>query len=121
MRMIAKFALSCLFVLAIAGCTATWQNFSEARQAEALDHSITVGKTTKTELDIALGQATAISLDSGYDVWVYKNKEEAAGLARYLPIVGETAFFGPERRREVIVLFHPDGVVKKFRVHRYRG
>ncbi|MEC5162016.1 MULTISPECIES: hypothetical protein [unclassified Janthinobacterium] len=121
MKMIAKIALGCLAALAIAGCAATWQHASAARRAEAPEHGITVGKTTKTELDTALGQATAISLDSGYDVWVYKNKEEDAGLARYLPLIGRTALFGPAHRREVIVLFRPDGVVKKYRVHRYRG
>lgn len=120
MKMIAKIALFCLVALTAAAGAATWQNRNEARKTDALYSNITVGKTTKADLDSSLGQATAISLDTGYDVWVYKNKEEAAGLTRYLPAIGQTALFsGP--KREVIVLFHPDGVVKKYRIHRYRG
>ncbi|MDC8758196.1 hypothetical protein [Janthinobacterium fluminis] len=121
MKMIAKIALGCLAALAVAASAATWNTMNETQKTDALYNSITVGKTTKAELDMALGQATAISLDSGYDVWVYKNKEEASGLARYLSIVGQGSLFATERKREVVVLFHPDGVVKKYRIHRYRG
>ncbi|WP_317202205.1 hypothetical protein [Janthinobacterium sp.] len=121
MKTIVKFALGCLAVLAVAGCTASWQHMHEALREDAIASGITVGKTTKAELDTSLGSAKALSFDTGYEVWVYHTREEAAGLARYLPAIGKTALFIPERKWEVVVLFHPDGVVKKYRIHRYRG
>ena len=48
----------------------------------------------------ALGAATVINFDSGYEVWVYRAKSR-----------------GPaENKAEFVILFAPDGVVKKTRL-----
>ena len=62
--------------------------------------SVVVGKTSKADLLATLGPATVISFDSGYEVWVYRarSREPAAD------------------KPEFVVLFTPDGVVKKTRL-----
>lgn len=78
------------------------------------NQAITVGQTTKTELDAAFGPATAISFDAGYDVWVYKGP--ATDATRFLP-----RLLTPKPPREVVVLFDADGRVSKYRVREPRG
>ena len=67
---------------------------------QSASDSITVGKSSKADVMAALGAATVINFDSGYEVWVYraKSREPSAATA------------------EFVILFSPDGVVKKTRL-----
>jgi hypothetical protein len=67
---------------------------------QSASDSITVGKSSKADVTAALGAATVINFDSGYEVWVYraKSREPAEGKA------------------EFVILFSPDGVVRKTRL-----
>ena len=61
---------------------------------------VTIGKTSKADVMTALGVATVINFDSGYEVWVYRAKSR-----------------GPaEAKAEFAILFSPDGVVRKTRL-----
>ena len=62
--------------------------------------SVTVGKSSKTDVLAALGAATVINFDSGYEVWVYRAKSREPA----------------EAKAEFVILFSPDGVVKKTRL-----
>ena len=62
--------------------------------------TIVIGKTTKAEVMAALGAATVINFDSGFEVWVYRAKSRAPA----------------ETKAEFVVLFSPDGIVKKTRL-----
>ena len=48
----------------------------------------------------ALGAATVITFDSGYEVWVYRAKSRQPA----------------EAKAEFLILFSPDGVVRKTRL-----
>ncbi|MET3133076.1 hypothetical protein AAKU55_003358 [Oxalobacteraceae bacterium GrIS 1.11] len=115
MKAIAQWLGCGLAAIAALACLAAWQG--GAPRMEPARHDIIVGKTTKADLDLAFGPATSVSLDSGYEVWIYRHKEETGGFARHLPLLGNSALFAPHRKREVVVLFQPNGVVKKYRVH----
>ena len=67
--------------------------------------SVVVGKTSKADVLATLGPATMISFDSGYEVWVYRAKSRGAA----------------ENTAEFVVLFTPDGVVKKSRLRPANG
>ena len=71
-----------------------------AMSMQSASDSITIGKSSKADVMAALGAATVINFDSGYVVWVYrvKSREPAAAKA------------------EFVILFSPDGVVKKTRL-----
>ena len=71
-----------------------------ALSMQSASDSITIGKSSKADVMAALGTATVINFDSGYEVWVYgaKSREPA------------------ETKAEFVILFSPDGVVKKTRL-----
>ena len=64
------------------------------------DNAIVLGKTTKAEVMAALGVAKVVNFDSGYAMWVYRAGSRAPA----------------ETQAEFVVLFSPDGIVKKTRV-----
>lgn len=58
------------------------------------------GKSTRRDVSVALGTATVVVFDSGFEVWVYREKLQK-----------NTA-----DNAELVVLFAPSGIVTKTRV-----
>ena len=71
-----------------------------AMTMQSASDSITIGKTSKADVMATLGTATVINFDSGYEVWVYRAKSREPA----------------EAKAEFVILFSPDGVVRKTRV-----
>lgn len=67
-------------------------------------HVIAVGRSTRNEVRAALGDATAISFDSGFGAWIYQFPEDNPARGR------------PVRKTEFVVLFAPSGIVTKVRL-----
>ncbi len=59
---------------------------------------VVAGQSTKDDVLAALGPATVLRFDSGFEVWVYRAKPLAASGA------------------EFVILFAPSGTVKKTRL-----
>jgi outer membrane protein assembly factor BamE (lipoprotein component of BamABCDE complex) len=103
-------AIAAAAVAVVAGCAmAAGQVAIEKPASTALAAGLTPqaaqarlvpGQTTKAQVAAALGPATVVHFDSGYEVWVYQQKDARADRE-------------PD---ELVVLFAPDGVVKKTRV-----
>jgi hypothetical protein len=102
-------SIACAGCLWLAGCagsgllnsgtdTPTFSNPAVTMQTTG--DTIIIGKTTKAEVMAALGAATVINFDSGFEVWVYRARSRAPA----------------ETKAEFVVLFSPDGIVKKTRV-----
>ena len=75
----------------------------EIRSAEAANHAVAIGKSTKADVRATFGEAVVVDFDSGYEVWVYREppREKAT-----LP------------QTEFVLLFHPSGTLAKTRVLR---
>lgn len=73
---------------------------AEILSAQAAQDAVTIGKSTKAEVRAALGDAVVVDFDSGYEVWVYRERprEKAASS-----------------RTEFVLLFDPSGVLMKTR------
>ena len=71
-----------------------------ALSMQSASDSITIGKSSKADVMTALGSATVINFDSGYEVWVYRAKSREPA----------------EAKAEFVILFAPDGVVRKTRL-----
>jgi hypothetical protein len=73
----------------------------EVLSAQAAANAVTIGKSTKAEVRAALGEAVAIDFESGYEVWVYRERlrEKATPPAP-----------------EFVLLFAPSGVLTKTRM-----
>jgi outer membrane protein assembly factor BamE (lipoprotein component of BamABCDE complex) len=78
----------------------------EIVSAQAAQNAVTVGKSTKADIRAALGEAVVVDFDSGYEVWVYRERPPAQ------PAQHKAA----PRRKELVLLFAPSGVLTKMRV-----
>ena len=67
---------------------------------ESGNAAIAIGTSTRTEVLAALGPGTVVKFDSGYEVWVYRDRSP------------DTA----AKPAELVILFAPSGVVKKTRI-----
>ncbi len=97
---------SCFWLVACAGpgifgsSTAAPPFSNPAMSMQSASASITIGKSSKADVMAALGAATVINFDSGFEVWVYRAKSR-----------------GPsDAKAEFVILFSPDGVAKKTRL-----
>lgn len=66
---------------------------------ERAQSSLVIGQTTKADTLAALGPATVITFDSGYEVWAYR-----------------TARRSRDANAELVILFAPAGVVQKSQI-----
>ena len=102
--------LICLVCLILAGCAgspavtraqATMPAFRDpATSIQSANASIAIGTSTRAEVLAALGPASVVKLDSGYEVWVYRGKSPNTAT----------------KPAELVILFAPSGVVKKTRI-----
>ena len=98
--------VSAASALCLAGCAslddATAPSLTKATVVPAPEAAtrISPGRSTKAEVMAALGKTTAITFDSGYEIWVYHIRDDARRDAR---------------PAEFVVLFAPSGVVTKTR------
>ena len=74
---------------------------AEILSAQAAQDAVTIGKSTKADVRAALGDAVVVDFDSGYEVWVYRER------------LREKA---PPARTEFVLLFDPSGVLTKTRM-----
>ena len=74
---------------------------AEVRSAQAASEAISVGKSTKADVRAALGKAVVVDFESGYEVWVYRERS-------------------PEKAKppgtELVLLFAPSGILAKTRI-----
>ena len=104
----AMVACACCFWLA--GCAGPAGLFgSDARAAPFRDPGmsmqsakdlVVIGEATRADVMAALGPATVVKFDSGFEVWVYRAKSPESNV-------------GPA---EFVLLFAPSGIVKKARL-----
>lgn len=92
-----------LVCASLAGCATpvTTGGIASVREAQA---KLVPGVSNKADVLAALGKAITVSFDSGYEVWVYKERGVGGLFAR-----------SPYESPELVLLFAPDGVLKKMR------
>lgn len=85
-------------------------------------NAVAIGRSTKTDVMLAFGKTTAISFDSGFEVWVYRYaaRGAAAGASAAAGVLARLGGTGPGNAAtgdaEFVVLFAPNGIVTKTRV-----
>ena len=102
--------LAVLICLAAAGCASPSAVSNTQARVPALrdpvmsiqsaNASIAIGTSTRAEVLAALGPASVVKFDSGYEVWVYRGKSPNTAT----------------KPAELVILFAPSGVVKKTRI-----
>jgi hypothetical protein len=74
---------------------------AEIRSAQGAQEALIIGKSTKADVRAALGEAVVVDFESGYEVWVYKER------------LGEK---GKPPATELVLLFDPSGTLAKTRI-----
>ena len=103
MRFLALAACACT-----AGCSLTPPGpeaaplrAGEVRSVQAAKDALAPGKSTRADVRAALGEAVVIDFESGYEVWVYRERP-AQKAAR--------------STQELVLLFQPSGTLTRARV-----
>ena len=73
----------------------------EIRSARAAAEALDIGKSTKADVRAALGEAVVVDFESGYEVWVYRERSPEKE---------------PAAKAELVLLFAPSGILAKTRV-----
>ena len=76
----------------------------EIRSAPAAHNALAIGKSTKADVQAALGKAVVVDFASGYEVWVYRERPP------------EKSEKSPAPGAELVLLFAPSGILTKTRV-----
>lgn len=85
-------------ILSLSACSGTRAlQASKSVPQATLEQTVQVGSSTREQVRAALGESTSIRFDSGNEVWMYTYPAAAGAGGEYL------------------ILFGPDGVVKKVR------
>ena len=105
----ARMSLASVCWFWLAGCAGPGESFASGSTDVVFSHkgvslpqadaAIAAGKSTKADVLAALGPATVIRFESGFEVWVYRGKPLRA----------------PATGAEFVILFAPSGVVQKTR------
>ena len=101
--------LAFIACVSVAGCALSPLQTREPAQlrtgeilsAQAARDAVSAGKSTKADVRAALGEALVIDFDSGYEVWVYRER------------LREKA---PPPPTELVLLFAPSGILAKTRI-----
>lgn len=103
MRSLALAACACIAGCALFQPPATTAPLGpgEIISAQAAKDAVSIGKSTRTDVRAALGEAVVIDFASGYEVWVYR--ERLRGKA-------------PPPATEFVLLFAPSGILAKTRI-----
>jgi hypothetical protein len=73
----------------------------EILSAQAANDTVALGKSTKADVRLALGEAVVVDFDSGYEVWVYRERLRDKA---------------PPPATEFVLLFAPSGILAKTRI-----
>lgn len=73
---------------------------AEVQQAEGARAKVVPGKSTRADVQAALGKPIAVPFASGWEAWVYRWGDDAR----------------KDSATELVILFSPDGIVEKARV-----
>ena len=99
--------LAALFCTALAGCAGLGAPQrspqavqSQLQQADEARAKVAPGNSTRADVQAALGKPIAVPFASGWEAWVYRWGDAAHAASA----------------TELVILFSPDGLVKKARV-----
>lgn len=104
--------LACLLLAACAsGCGTKAPLATGVVDSIRLEQTVIIGHSTKVQVLAQLGPTTNIRFDSGYEVWLYKYVPRNTQQGPQWPFSNQT----DERAVEFVILFDPNGVVRKTR------
>lgn len=107
-----------LLCAALTACTTVGNGRVRELQPAEARQLLQPGRTTRAEAERLLGTGSLLRFDSGWTTTHYVYRDGLPRLLDFLPVVGlvTSAIDTPET--ELVLLFDPDGVLRKFKLRR---
>lgn len=112
MKNILMIITTCLFVVA---CASSGNRVLKAESEESLATKITQGTTTKNEVRSMFGSPLKTTFtDGGLEIWTYQFDDVSSDAVNFVPVVNLFTSSYSGTRKELVVLFDDNDVVKKY-------
>jgi outer membrane protein assembly factor BamE (lipoprotein component of BamABCDE complex) len=107
--------LAPLLLLALAGCATVGNEKLREETPQTMSHRLVEGKTTKDEVQQALGSATSVAFtDAGNEIWTFKYARATPKAQNFIPFVGLFSRGADVTTKELVVMFDRNGVVSRY-------
>ncbi len=112
MRVIPIFLIVTIF---LAGCASVGNQALKNETELSVSQKIVEGKTTKADVRSTFGSPNTTSFtDSGLEMWKYELAKMSADAVNFIPIVGLFGSSASGTKKELVVLFDQQGLVKRY-------
>ena len=121
MKRLATIVLIALLALGAAGCSTVGNGRLvqlDAAQAQVL---LVPGRTTQDDVRQALGDGAVIRFESGMQTWHYAYREGIAKGWDDVPYINLIVARLDRPTKELVILFDPAGVLKRWSLQKYRS
>lgn len=104
-----------LSALALAGCASVGNQQLRHETQESLAQKIEKGVSSKADVQARLGSADSTSFtDAGNEIWTYRHIKSTAKAINYIPVANWFAGGANQDKRELVILFDENGIVKNY-------
>jgi hypothetical protein len=107
-----------LLCAALAACTTTGNGRMVEMQAAQARELLQPGRTTRAEAERLLGAGHVLRFESGWTTTHYVHRDGLPRFLDFVPVLGlvTSAIDTPET--ELVLLFDPDGILRKYKLRR---
>lgn len=113
--------MNLLLCAALAGCTTVGNGRVQTLQSHEAAELLQPGRTTRADAEHLLGAGTVLRFDSGWSTEHYVYRDGLPRGLDFVPVVGLVTAALPTAETELVLLFSPDGVLRKFKLRRTGG
>jgi len=115
---ISKQIIAIVFIgLFVIGCTSIGNQTLSTETEISVEQKITAGTTTLAEIKAMFGSPMKTSFtDGGLEIWTYELTDSQLDPISYVPILNLFGMTSSGTKKELVVLFDENGVVKTSRM-----
>ena len=104
-----------LGLVSFTGCMSTGNETLRKESETSVAQKVVEGKTTKAEIKAMFGSPLKTTFtDGGLEIFTYELSKMSADAINYVPLVGLLGGSASGTKKERVILFDDQGVVKKF-------
>jgi hypothetical protein len=101
--------------LTLSGCVSNGNETLRKESEASVAQKIVEGKTTKAEIKAMFGSPLKTTFtDGGLEIYSYELSKMTADAINYVPLVGLLGGTASGTKKELVILFDDQGLVKKF-------
>jgi outer membrane protein assembly factor BamE (lipoprotein component of BamABCDE complex) len=99
----------------VTGCASVGNDSLRTETESSVQGKIVEGKTTKAQVKGMFGSPIKTTFtDGGLEVWTYEFSKVSADATTFIPIVSLFAASSSGTKKELVVMFDPSGVTKRY-------